>query len=210
MLVKDLAVMLRALAQDADLHSSTEAAAGFRACADALGRQRAKLTVHEALAFWRGCSRSDVKTDLVRAHPMSARKVAAHLQVVADAAKPVARKQALGPLSSFIAFLHERGDEEAEALVAPKVPKAPTRDWARLLQSAGTDRKRFDSLIAELSADQTTKLEDMNQITAGYTGSSRKARSRKEALERIRDHFEIDAQYEAKAASIDKLTGSDR
>lgn len=209
MLTKDIAAIFRSIAEGEERFGRTAEAKALQACATALMRQRAKLTVKEALAFWSGCSPERPEADS-ETSPMSARKAADHLQVVAEAAKPVARKQSLSVLGEFIAFLQGKGDAPAAATMAAKVQPvvAPgNSDWVARLTIAGTDRAKFDAVMDGLLADRELKLETLNEIAGRYTGSTRKSRSKKEAFERIRDHFEIDAQYKAKAAVIDRLTG---
>lgn len=205
MLVKDLATIFQSLAKGASLHRDEEAERAFRAIAAALGAQRRSLKLKDAETYWREFSLN--RPDSQRDQLMTARRAAEHLRIVSETANPIARKGALNPLREFVDFLQERGDANVVSIVSDVVRPRPKKDWLVELKAAGTNRAAFDSALDQMNADKAIDIDALNRIAEEYTGASRKSRSRKETLERIRDQFEADAQYASKVDAIDRMTG---
>lgn len=206
MLVKDLVTILEALAQNALLYADEAAATDFRQIAASLRKQRKTLRLNEAETYW---SRFSIReTESSGSSKMSAKKVADHLRLVSNVAEPSAKKGALEPLKSFVRFLDEQGSASAAQVLSPIVRALPSKDWLKELTSAGPDRDAFDAAVTGLSKDKGVDTELLNSISASYSGIKGKPKSRKEAIERLRDHFEADAQYASKVSAIDRMTGA--
>lgn len=135
---------------------------------------------------------------------MTARSAANHLRLVSDMSQVVSPKRGAGPLLEIISFLEERGDVAIVDMFAQRVP--PTVNFSELLSQAGMNRSSFEAVIRQLQKDKSLSLEELQKVVAGYTGSDRRLKSKKAMIASAQQHFEIEIQYAAKAAAIDRLT----
>jgi hypothetical protein len=204
MLVRDLSKLFLMLAEIAKLHGDTPAALDFEHASRALSAQRTGLDLKDAVNFWRTAS-SGEPTHPVRPS-MTARKAANHLRLVSDSSQLVSAKRGASPLHDVLSLLEAKGDADIRGVFAPRVPA--TVDYLGLLSGAGLNRVAFGSAIQRLQKDKSIPLEEVLNIVASYTGASARFRSKKAAIAAALEHFEIEAQYAAKAAAIDRLTGS--
>lgn len=206
MYVRDLACVFETLSRQAALFGDELSAEKLGLLGRSLKKQKKNLRVKEALDFWQRVGSKE--TDSIRCETMSARKVADHLRLVADNAEPLARKNATSPLRELVSFLRERGEVDALSVVDERVRPLPQKDWLAELKAASVNRAAFEAAVQGLKSDRAVTLVELNKIVEGYSGLSRKAKTKKEAVERLYDQFEADVQYRSKVELIDRMTGN--
>ncbi len=207
MKIAQLVEVLELLAKSSLLFENDKDAADLKAIASALKRnQRQTCKVQEASTFWRDSASS--ADERAGADSMTARELSNHLRLVSRLAKPFSKRNGLDTLQHLSETLASNGDVPALEVVSSKVSPRPQKDWLIELKKAGTNRKTFNETIEKMKSDKAVDLKALLDIMVAYTGNPRKTRSKKEAVERIVDRFEADAQFETKSRTIDRLTGN--
>jgi len=119
---------------------------------------------------------------------------------------PMMKSANKSAMQKFVGFL---------GLVAPAESndneKTSTKDrvsvFVSKLEESGTNRALFNKVIEEiqrLKSDLT--IDELDAISKRYTTVTRKAKSKREAVERIERHFEVGAQHAARMAEISKIS----
>lgn len=74
--------------------------------------------------------------------------------------------------------------ESVERATGERMPEV-AKDYAAMLESAGTDPGAFESVVTGMLKDRSVTKPVLDQIAAAYTGDSRKSKTKKDAYDRI-------------------------
>lgn len=120
--------------------------------------------------------------------------------------EPMMKSAEKTSLAKFVSFLGLASNFSSNDNLELKAPDESV-SFCQKLQNSGSDRVLFSSVVADLEkAKSEISLEEFNEISREYTGITRKAKSKKEAIERIERHFEVGAQNAARIAAISKIS----
>ena len=207
--ISDVINVLFALQRLAEIYGDSTSSRAMSRLAAALSQYR-EDTADDFIAWTSESGQEDVVHRLrtaIGSHRMRSRKISDQLDSVRSAVSPERTSGPANDLGSFIEFLRNRIEVGFTGKAVPTPPEQSlAEEYVASLRSVGTDRQNFQRRMVALQTDKRLSLDDLNEIVRVYGGITKKARSRKEAIERLFDRFEVSAQFERKASAIDKLT----
>lgn len=134
--------------------------------------------------------------------------LANHLAKLNEALQGMLTAGSKKTIDRLVEYLRSSGSMDASEALTPPVYSQLVPLLADKLKEAGVNRSAFNELLDSIeSAKAKFSVSDMKSLVSLYTGAPEKSGSKPKQLQRIVDHFEIEAQQSTRHTQIGKLAG---